>query len=314
MQLCFYSKSTVYRREILPSCPLALNAKEARHCPARKRLYLPNDLRVLGCCHPSDWRGSLIRDNLQVKHAIQRKLGTYKESEPPKPTAPIQETTMTESNNEPTKNLPAVVTRQTLTKSFSVAPLKDQHLYLAAMAKMFYDSKMFGCNNIGQAYVLACACGGDPTRAIKLKQTYHIIGGNLTMRSDAMLAKFVSNPKNSYKLVSRTPEKAAIELKAGTSKQLFEITWAEAAIEDYVWTKPANEDKCETLRQRSDQRVDAQGQLEYAASPDADALESCDFRRRAGNGRNRQLRYVHSRRDGRRCTGDHRERHPRRRI
>jgi hypothetical protein len=70
------------------------------------------------------------------------------------------------------------------------------------------------------------------------------------MRSDAMLAKFISNPRTRTSSISRTPEKAAIELKAGTNKQLFEITWAEAAIEDYVWTKPANEDK----RKRTSQR------------------------------------------------------------
>jgi hypothetical protein len=152
----------------LPTCPtrdIVRESKGSSSCPCRKRLYLANELRVLSCCFPSDWRGQPIRDNLQVKHAIQRKLGTYKESEPPKPTAPIQETTMTESNHEPTKNLPAVVTPRTITTVMSVASIKDQYTFTSQRWQDAVRVEDVRLQQRRPGLRAGGACGGDMTRA-----------------------------------------------------------------------------------------------------------------------------------------------------
>jgi hypothetical protein len=202
---------------------------------------MPNDLRLLSCTHPNDYRGQLLREPDRVKQNIQTRIA---KSKPPKP---VKETTTMPTHETlpvpPTAANSLTVTSQTMTKAMSVAPISAQGDFIIRMGKMIAASKMFGCNNDAQGCILAAACGGDMSRLVKIKQTYHIIGGNLTMRSDAMLAKFVSKPKNSFRSLSRTFDKAAIELKSGKEVHTFEITWAEAAIEDYVWTKEANADK-----------------------------------------------------------------------
>lgn len=61
---------------------------------------------------------------------------------------------------------------------------------IAKLGNSFHQSGMFGCQNESQGRVLALACivkGRDP---FELLQEYHLIQGKLSMRADAMLAKF----------------------------------------------------------------------------------------------------------------------------
>lgn len=70
--------------------------------------------------------------------------------------------------------------------------ISDPMAYVVQMGSAIAKSGMFGCNNDQQGQVLAMACickGIDP---IDFANTYHIIGGKLSMRADAMLAKFRS--------------------------------------------------------------------------------------------------------------------------
>lgn len=210
-------------------------------------MFLPNDLRVLSCEFPYLWNGEPLRDPEAVKRNIQTKIAKLKppkKPKPEKPDKPVKEKKMTDvSSSSESKGALTVVNTQTMTKAMSVASLTDQAEFLFRMGRMIAASKMFGCNNDAQGVVLAAACGGDMTKLVKLKQTYHIIHGNLTMRSDAMLAKFASKPKNTYRIISRTHDEAAIEFKVNKEAQIFRFTWAEAQIEDYVWTKGAVENK-----------------------------------------------------------------------
>lgn len=58
------------------------------------------------------------------------------------------------------------------------------------MGQMFASSGMFGCTKLEQGQVLALACLIEGKSPFELMRNYHIIGGNLTMKSVAVLAEF----------------------------------------------------------------------------------------------------------------------------
>jgi hypothetical protein len=49
---------------------------------------------------------------------------------------------------------------------------------------------MFGCTKVEQGQVLALQCMTERKAPLELAKTYHVIEGKLSMRADAMLAKF----------------------------------------------------------------------------------------------------------------------------
>ena len=51
-------------------------------------------------------------------------------------------------------------------------------------------SGMFGCTKVEQGQVLALQCMSERMPPLELSKTYHVIEGKLSMRADAMLAKF----------------------------------------------------------------------------------------------------------------------------
>jgi hypothetical protein len=60
------------------------------------------------------------------------------------------------------------------------------------MGEMIWGSGMFGCVKPEQGMVLAMTCLAEGKAPLELAKTYHIIEGKLTMRSDAMLGRFLS--------------------------------------------------------------------------------------------------------------------------
>ncbi|HWA98584.1 MAG TPA: hypothetical protein VG713_08825, partial [Pirellulales bacterium] len=122
--------------------------------------------------------------------------------------------------------------------------ISDPMDYVAKMGNAIASSHMFGCKNLDQGRVLAMACLTERKSPLALMRTYHIIGGNLSMKSDAMLAAFRQPPVNgTHRILSRTGDKASIELVIGKQKQTFEFTWEEAKNEPYVYTSEANDNK-----------------------------------------------------------------------
>lgn len=120
-----------------------------------------------------------------------------------------------------------------------VDPIK----FLGLVGQDIYDSKMFGCSNPAQGRMLALMFltkGIDP---FEWKPRNHVIGGNVTMAAEAMLADFRTECGGTHKIVTRTPEKAAIELTHSKQRQLFEFTLAEARGEDYMYNNAANDGK-----------------------------------------------------------------------
>jgi hypothetical protein len=68
--------------------------------------------------------------------------------------------------------------------------MQDPMLAIKEMGQMFAASGMFGCTKVEQGQVLALACLIEGKSPFELMRTFHIIGGNLSMRSSACLAQF----------------------------------------------------------------------------------------------------------------------------
>ena len=257
MQLCTYSKSEVLVHSILPECPLNLSSTDAKKCQCRKRLYNQGparDLRVLSCTFPNTWKGELIRNPQAFAMMIKVDQRTEKVREAAGENAEFQFTN--EENEEPMSDQEKPEnTEPTAETSLSSALGPAMHLpslydrivdpldFIGKLGTALFQSKMFGCNNSDQGKVLALACLTERKSPLELKRIYHIIGGNLTMRADAMLAEFEARG-GAYSQVCRTADKAEIELKRGRKKaETYSFTWQEAQAEDYVYTSAANDGK-----------------------------------------------------------------------
>lgn len=97
---------------------------------------------------------------------------------------------------------------------------------------------MFGCEKTEQGMVLAMTCLTERMSPLQFRNTYHLIGGNVTMRSDAMLAKFrILGGK--HDIVERSATRAAARLYpiGGSGESVvFSFTWEEAQVEPFPWS------------------------------------------------------------------------------
>lgn len=97
-------------------------------------------------------------------------------------------------------------------------------------------SKLFGCENESQGRVLAFACLAEGKNPIEIARQYHIIDGNLSMRADAMLAEFRTRGGR-HKVLSRTAEKAEVQLTIGDEEYTESLTWDDARKEPYPFAR-----------------------------------------------------------------------------
>lgn len=136
-----------------------------------------------------------------------------------------------------------IATRPKMAGTMAVYNRMEPMDFINKMGPVFFNSKMFGCNNIDQGRALALGFivkGIDPFDFVRRN---HIIGGKVCMKTETMLADFNTVIGGSHRLIARTPDRAAVELQRGKNKNIFEFTWAEAQLEDYVYTSQANDGK-----------------------------------------------------------------------
>jgi hypothetical protein len=110
---------------------------------------------------------------------------------------------------------------------------------LGKLGSWLAKSGMFGCDRPEQGVVLALACHTTGMNPIELKENYHLIDGNLSKRSDAMLASLIEHG-GEYEIKSRTADKAEIAIACGKAKGTFSLSWDEAKEEPFVWSKKKN--------------------------------------------------------------------------
>lgn len=98
---------------------------------------------------------------------------------------------------------------------------------LEAVGEKFEQSGMFGCTQKGQGMVLAMTCFAEGISPIRFNQTYHIIDGRVTMRADAMLAKFIERGGR-FTIRERSANRAAALFELDGNALEAEYTMADA--------------------------------------------------------------------------------------
>lgn len=108
--------------------------------------------------------------------------------------------------------------------------IQDPMAAVRELGNAIAKSQLFGCANVEQGQVFAMECLARRCPPLSLAEEYHIIQGRLSMRADAMLARFI-DAGGKHRVIDRTPELAAVSLEIGGHKQTFSYSWkyAEAA-------------------------------------------------------------------------------------
>lgn len=108
---------------------------------------------------------------------------------------------------------------------------------ITSLGKAFQESGLLGVKTPAQGAVVALTCMCEGITPLEFGRRYHIIDGNVSMRSDYMLAEF-QRRGGRYRIIDRTPELAAVEMEYAGNKQKFSLSHAEAKKEPFYWAKP----------------------------------------------------------------------------
>lgn len=99
---------------------------------------------------------------------------------------------------------------------------------------VIHQCGMFGCKRPEQGMILALECLTRRTPPLLLAQTYHLIENTLTMRADAMVARFL-DLGGGFEIVSRTPELAAVDITVRGKTTRFSFSWEQAKREPFIY-------------------------------------------------------------------------------
>lgn len=116
------------------------------------------------------------------------------------------------------------------------ARIQDPLRFVTEFGMSLAKSQMFGCSNPEQGHVMAMACLTEGISPVEVAKKYHIIQGRLSMRSDAMLAKF-REIGGKHRVIQRDSQAAEIELTIDGQTQTFRFTFEEAKQEKFVYGK-----------------------------------------------------------------------------
>lgn len=115
--------------------------------------------------------------------------------------------------------------------------VSDPLAYAERMGFAMAKSGMFGLANEQAGMVVAMTCLCDGITPLEFQKTYHIVEGQPSMRSDAMLAEF-RNRGGKHEVLKRSADGASVLLTAADGSQgEYSLTWEEAQKEDFVQGK-----------------------------------------------------------------------------
>lgn len=112
--------------------------------------------------------------------------------------------------------------------------MPDPLIAINSLGTDIAKSGLFNCGSVEQGRVLAMECFARGLPPLSLAETYHIIDNKLSMKADKMLARF-EEFGGKYKLKSRTPDLAEIELTIGGQSYTFSLSWDDAQREPFVY-------------------------------------------------------------------------------
>lgn len=247
MALCTYSKSEVYREEVLTECPMGIGVDAARKCFCKTREYR-NDLRVAVCLFPKTWNGQPIHSIERTRETLERiarddrrkrsqeKLNAKENETMATDTQATQaaDTAAAESDNRGSELAVSELVGGTGHAVTIYDRFAASSSFMMALANAFEKSRMFGCKNKEQGFIMAIACVTERQSPIELQRKYHIINGGLSMKSDVMLAEF-HRLGGKCRMIERSSEVARAEFSYNGIKYDLSCTWEEVRQEPYPW-------------------------------------------------------------------------------
>ena len=139
---------------------------------------------------------------------------------------------------------------QTTTTALQTAGVFNSMQALEAFGNYIFQSNMFGARNPAEGFILGVTCQQENMTLMQFKERYHIIQGQIAMKSEAMLANLLELG-GEYEIVERSPERAAIKITFKKATMLSELKWEDAQKEDYVKAKNGQlKDNWSTPRRR----------------------------------------------------------------
>ena len=111
----------------------------------------------------------------------------------------------------------------------------DSMADIATAGTLIAQSGLCGASNPAEGFVVALTCQQRGIDVLTFSETYHVMMGRVTKRSDAMLADFLRGG-GSHQILERSPDAASITLTtADDMDYTFTLTWADACAEPFVY-------------------------------------------------------------------------------
>lgn len=122
---------------------------------------------------------------------------------------------------------------------------------IVAAGHLVAQSGMLGVTNPAEGFIVVATCIQEGMSLLKFSERYNVICGRCSMKAEAMLANLL-DLGGSYKVISRTAESAAIEVKYRDASFTARLDWADAQKETYTRQKDGRtlKDNWSTPRRR----------------------------------------------------------------
>lgn len=132
----------------------------------------------------------------------------------------------------------AITTAQPTATALQTAQVFNSMQALETFGNYIFQSNMFGARNPAEGFVIGITCQQEGMTLLQFKERYHVMMGQVTIKSEAMLANLLELG-GEYEIQARTPDRVAIKLTYKKASFLSEIKWED--IKDEAYTR-ANKD------------------------------------------------------------------------
>lgn len=132
-----------------------------------------------------------------------------------------------------TQQTQAITTAQPNAAALQTAQVFNSMQALETFGNYIFQSNMFGVRNPAEGFVIGITCQQEGMTLMQFKERYHLIQGQVAMKSEAMLANLLELG-GEYEVIERTPERAALKVTYKKATFVSELKWEDAQKEDYT--------------------------------------------------------------------------------
>jgi hypothetical protein len=132
----------------------------------------------------------------------------------------------------------AITTTQPNAAALQTAQVFNSMQALETFGNYIFQSNMFGARNPAAGFVIGITCQQEGMTLLQFKERYHVMMGQVTIKSEAMLANLLELG-GEYEIQSRTPDRVAIKLTYKKASFLSEIKWED--IKDEAYTRASKD-------------------------------------------------------------------------